>query len=143
MGTNRHHTSRLAFLRTWTEQPTLTADAMVSLELYPWHSTAVTAPMRPRPWGGPRVRLAADPRARRVGVRVRQELVRLLEDGLGLPVVDRLGARGRRYPAEVPSRAVLVLRGEDGPVVVAERHLGSVGSPRRSETRVLREAVEP
>jgi hypothetical protein len=63
--------------------------------------------------------------------------------GLGLPVVDRLGAGGRRDPTEVPSRAVLVLRGEDGPVVVAERHLGSVGPPRRSETRVLREAIEP
>ena len=39
----------MAFLRTWNEQPTLTADAMVAFELYPWHSTAVTAPMRPDP----------------------------------------------------------------------------------------------
>jgi hypothetical protein len=67
----------------------------------------------------------------------------LLEDNLGLQVMDRLGAGGRRYPTEVPSRAVLVLRGEDGPVVIAERHSRSAGPPRRSETRVLREAIEP
>ena len=67
----------------------------------------------------------------------------LLEDGLGLQVVDRLGAGGRPYPTEVPNRAVLVLRGEDGPVVIAEKHLGGAGPPRRSETQVLREAVEP
>jgi hypothetical protein len=67
----------------------------------------------------------------------------LLEDGLGLQVVDRLGAGGRPYPTEVPSRTVLVLRGQDGPVVIAERHRGGAGPPRRSETRVLREAIEP
>jgi hypothetical protein len=66
----------------------------------------------------------------------------LMEDGLGLQAVDRLGVGGRPYPTEVPSRAVLVLRDEDGPVVIAERHLGSAGPPRRSEARVLREEVE-
>jgi len=67
----------------------------------------------------------------------------LLEHKLSLQVLDRLGAGVRPYPTEVPSRAVLVLRGEDGPVVVAERHVGSASPPRRSETRVLREALEP
>jgi hypothetical protein len=66
----------------------------------------------------------------------------LLEDKLGLQVVDRLGVGGRRYATEVSSRAVLVLRGGDGPVVIVERHLGSAGPPRASETLVLREAVE-
>jgi hypothetical protein len=74
MGPNRYLTSRLAFLQTWTGQPTLIADAMVTFELYPWHSTAVTAPMRP--WDRPRVRLAAGPPARRAGIRVRQAVVR-------------------------------------------------------------------
>jgi hypothetical protein len=41
----------------------------------------------------------------------------LLEDGLGLQVVDRLGVGGRQYPTEVPSQAVLVLGDEDGPVI--------------------------
>ena len=67
----------------------------------------------------------------------------LLEDGLGLQVVDRLGAGGRPYPTKVPSRAVLVLRSEDGPVVIVVWQMGFAGPPRRSETRVLREAVEP
>jgi hypothetical protein len=67
----------------------------------------------------------------------------LLEDGLGLQVVDRLGVGGRRYQTEVPSRAVLVLRDQDGPVILAEKHLGGAGPPRRSEALVLREAIEP
>ena len=67
----------------------------------------------------------------------------LLEHGFGLQVVDRLGAGGRPYATEVASRPVLVLRDQDGPVVVAEKHQGGAGPPRRSETLVLREAVEP
>jgi hypothetical protein len=43
-------------------------------------------------------------------------VVRLLEDGLGLRVVDRLGLGGRLYLAEVPSRAVAVLS-DDGLIV--------------------------
>ena len=143
MGPNRHHRSRLAFLRTWTSQPTLTAEAMVSFELYPWHSTAVTAPMRPDPGV---VREFVWQPIRELGAPVfafGAPWFGLLEGGLGLQVVDRLGVGGRRYPTEVPGRRVLVLRGEDGPLVVAERHLGSAGPPRRSETRVLREAIEP
>jgi hypothetical protein len=143
MGTNRYLTSRLGFLRTWTGQPLLTADAMVTFELYPWHSTAVTASMRPDPGI---VREFVRQPIRELGAPVfafGAPWFGLLEDGLGLQVVDRLGVGGRQYPTEVPSRAVLVLCGEDGPVVVAERHLGSAGPPRRSETRVLREAIEP
>jgi hypothetical protein len=143
MGPNRYLTSRLAFLRTWTGQPTLTADAMVTFELYPWHSTAVTASMRPDPGS---VREFVWQPVRQLGAPVfafGKPWFGLLEDGLGLQVVDRLGAGGRPYPTEVPSRAVLVLRGQDGPVVVAERHLGSAGPPRSSQTRLLREAIEP
>jgi hypothetical protein len=67
----------------------------------------------------------------------------LLEDGLGLQVVDRLGAGGRPYPTRVPSRAVRVLRDEDGPVVIVVWQMGFAGPPSPSETRVLREAIEP
>jgi hypothetical protein len=143
MGSNRYLTSRLAFLQTWTGQPTLTADAMVTFELYPWHSTAVTASMRPDPGI---VREFVWQPVRQLGAPVfafGKPWFGLLERGLGLQVVDRLGVDGRPYPTEVLSRAVLVLRGEDGPVVVAERHLGSAGPPRRSEALVLREAIEP
>jgi hypothetical protein len=143
MGKNRYLTSRLGFLRTWTEQPALTADAMVTFELYPWHSTAVTAPIRPDPGI---VREFVWQPIRELGAPVfafGKPWFSLLEDGLSLQVVDRLGADGRAYPTEVPSRRVRVLRGEDGLVVIAEWHLGSAGPPRRSEARVLCEAIEP
>jgi hypothetical protein len=143
MRTNRHHNSRLNFLRTWTGQPTLTADAMVSFELYPWHSTAVTAPMRPDPGV---VREFVWQPIRQLGVPVfafGKPWFDLLEDRLGLQVVDRLGVGGRPYPTEVPSRRVLVLRGEDGPVVIVVWQMGFAGPPSPSETRVLREAIEP
>jgi hypothetical protein len=142
-GRNRYLTSRLAFLRTWTGQPTLPADAMVTFELYPWHSTAVTAAMRPDPGI---VREFVWQPVRQLGAPVfafGKPWVGLFEDGLGLQVVDRLGAGGKRYPTEVPSRAVLVFRDEDGPVVIAEWHSGFASPPRPSETRVLREAIEP
>jgi hypothetical protein len=143
MGPNRYLASLLTFLRTWTDQPSLTADAMVTFELYPWHSTAVTARMRPDPGV---VREFVWQPIREFGAPVfafGKPWFSLLEDGLGLQVVDRLGAGGRRYPTQMPSRAVLVLRSEDGPVVVAERHRGGAGPPRPSEIRVLREAIEP
>jgi hypothetical protein len=143
MGPNRYLRSRLGFLRTWTEQPLLTADAMVTFELYPWHSTAVTVRMRPDPGI---VREFVWQPIRELGAPVfafGAPWFGLLEDGLGLQVVDRLGVGGRPYPTEVPSRVVLVLRGEDGLVVVAERHRGGAGPPRRSEARVLREAIRP
>jgi hypothetical protein len=67
----------------------------------------------------------------------------LLEHELGPQVVDRLGAGGRPYPTKVPSRAVLVLRDPDGPVVIAVWQMEYAGPPRRSEALVLREAIEP
>jgi len=76
MGPNRHLTSLLTFLRTWTEQPTLTADAMGHLRAVSLAQHRGDRPYAARPWDRPRVRLAADPRARRAGVRVRQAVVR-------------------------------------------------------------------
>jgi hypothetical protein len=116
---------------------------MVSFELYPWHSTAVTAPMRPDPGI---VREFVWQPIRELGAPVfafGKPWFGLLEDGLGLQVVDRLGLGGRPYPTKAPSRAVLVLRDEDGPVVIAAWHQGSARPPNPSETRVLREAIEP
>jgi hypothetical protein len=142
MGPNRYLRSRLGFLRTWTEQP-LTPDEMVTFELYPWHSTAVTASIRPDPGI---VREFVWQPIRELGAPVfafGAPWFGLLEDGLGLQVVDRLGVGGRPYPTEVPSRAVLVLRDEGGLIIVAERHRGGAGPPRRSEARVLHEAIEP
>jgi hypothetical protein len=142
VGPNRYLRSRRAFLRTWTGKPGLTEDAMVTFELYPWHSTAVTARMRPDPGV---VREFVWQPVRQLGAPVfafGKPWFDLLEDGLGLQVVDRLGAGGRPYPTKVASRTVLVLRDEDGNVIIAEKHSGSAGPPSPSETRVLREAIE-
>jgi hypothetical protein len=142
-GRNRFLTSRRSFLGTWTSQPTLTADAMVVFELYPWHIASMAGPMRPdlgivrefvwqpvRELGGPVFAFG-------------KPWFDLLEGGLGLQVVDRLGAGGRPYPTKVASRAVLVLRGEAGLVVIAVWQMGFAGPPSRPETLVLREAIEP
>jgi hypothetical protein len=142
-GTIPFLTSRRNFLGTWTSHPTLTADAMVVFELYPWHIATMTGPMRPDPGI---VREFIWQPVRELGAPVfafGKPWFDLLEHGFGLQVVDRLGAGGRPYATEVAGRAVLVLRDQDGPVVVAEKHLGGAGPPRRSETLVLREAVEP
>ncbi len=45
-GANRHHGSRLQFLRRWYADERLRPERMVGFELYPWHSTSVTAPIR-------------------------------------------------------------------------------------------------
>jgi hypothetical protein len=141
--TNRYLISRLKFLRTWTGQSTLTADAMVAFELYPWHIAKMTAPMQPDPEV---VREFIWQPIRELGAPVfafGKPWFDLLEDGLDLQVVDRLGAGERRYRTKAPTRRVLVLRGEDGPVVIAEWHVGGADPPRPSETLVLREAIEP
>jgi hypothetical protein len=142
-GTIPFLTSRRNFLGTWTSQPTLTADAMVVFELYPWHIATMAGPMRPDPG---LVREFIWQPVRELGAPVfafGKPWFDLLEDGLGLQVVDRLGAGGRPYATKVPSRAALVLRGDDGLVVIAVWQMGYAGPPSRPETLVLREAIEP
>ena len=38
---NQHHKRRLRFLRDWIDDQTLPSSAMVSFELYPWHSPRI------------------------------------------------------------------------------------------------------
>jgi hypothetical protein len=137
-GRNRHHHSRLEFLRRWTGQATLPGAAMVGFELYPWHSTAVTGSMRPDPGFirqyvlEPLTELAAPVFA------FGAPWFPLLEQGLKLPVVDRLGIGGRPYPTSVASRSVAVFQSDDGLTILAESHSGSAGPPSRIELGLLR-----
>lgn len=62
----------------------------------------------------------------------------LLEHGLKLAVVDRLGAGGRPYPAGVASRTVAVFQTDDGLTILAERHFGSAGPPSATELQLLK-----
>ncbi|BAN04402.1 anti-phage DNA glycosylase Brig1 [Ilumatobacter coccineus] len=142
VGPNRHHRSRLKFLRRWVGEPTLPASAMVGFELYPWHSKAVKGAMRPpaayvREWvWEPIAELDAPVFA------FGAAWFDVLEHGLGLRVVARLGPGGEDYGSAVESRAVLVLRDEQtGVTVIAEKHMGSAGPPNADETDLLRAAV--
>ena len=115
---------------------------MVGFELYPWHSTRVTAKMKPDPaivrdyvWepiaelGAPLVFAFGAP------------WFALLTEQLGLTVVRRLGKDGDDYGSRVASRSVLVLEGPDGITVVAAKQSGSAAPPSAEETQRLRDAV--
>lgn len=140
-GPNRHHRNRLTFARRWFEDPTLSGDSMVSFEMYPWHSTALNTALRPDPaavrqyvWE-PVSALAAPVFA------FGAPWFTLLEKGLGLPVLDRLGAGGRDYGSEVPSRRIHVFEAPGGARVIAAKHNGPAGPPSEAETARLRDAL--
>ena len=138
-GPNRYHRSRHRFLQTWTDTSDLPASAMVVFEMYPWHSTSVTAAMRPDPgiireWVLEPIR-ALDAPVFAFGAPWLDLLPRL-----GLPEVDRLGRGGRSYPTKVASRTVPVFD-LGGQAIVAEKHSGSAGPPSTVETLTLRDAL--
>ena len=144
-GRNRHHRSRLRFLRDWTGKKELLGSAMVSFELYPWHSPRFSAKLR--------VEDALE-FVQEYVLHPAKELHApvfafgapwfdiLEKPALGLKKVERLGAGGQPYGSRVESRSVLVLRGTGGLTVIAEKHLGGAGPPSREETILLREAVD-
>jgi hypothetical protein len=141
-GRNRHHTTRMSFLRTWADDALLDPSEMVSFELFPWHSTRVTAAMAPDP-----------------GI-VDEYIWEPIAD-LDVPVVfafgapwfallpklriepiEILGAGGRPYGSRVASRSVLLARSDAGSLIIAEKHMGSAGPPSASEALLLRSAVQ-
>jgi hypothetical protein len=140
-GRNRHHSKRLNFARRWFNDPALPAAAMVSFEMYPWHSTALTGALKPDPEIvrlfvlGPVAELAAPVFA------FGAPWIPLLEQRLGLPVIDRLGAGGRDYGSAIPSRSVTLFDAGNGTVIVASKHNGPAGPPSASETELLRRAA--
>lgn len=142
-GRNRHHASRLTFLRRWLHSEDLVGDAMVGFELYPWHSTSVTAAMKPdrnfvRQWvWEPLVELNAPVFA------FGAACFHVLEDALGLKPVVCLGAGGKDYGSTVESRAVTVYKDDaSGVTVIAERHQGGAGPPSSQETNRLHDALQ-
>ena len=144
-GQNRHHRSRLRFLRDWTGQEQLPDSAMVSFELYPWHSPRLTA------------RLHGEDSREFIHEHVWEPVKELRapvfafgapwfdildKPGLGLKVVEQLGAGGKDYGSRVKSRSVIVLQGSDGLTVIAEKHQGNAGPPSLDETILLRETMD-
>lgn len=141
-GVNRHHRTRLTFLRRWFGDASLGPADKVGFELYPWHSFKVMGTMRPDPavvreyvW---------DPIAE-LGQPVIFAFGKpwfALLPGLGVEIVDRLGAGGRPYGSRVPGRAVLMGRTTAGSLVIAEKHPGSAGPPAADEAVRLRQAIQ-
>ena len=161
-GENKHHRSRLRFLRDWTGERELSGSAMVSFELYPWHSPRFTAKLRVEDalesvreyvlnpvkerapvfaFGAPWFQILEDSRmASRPGPDAGSGAGGRLFSALN--VVERLGAGGKPYGSRVESRSVLVLQGSGGLTVIAEKHRGGAGPPARDETMRLRDALD-
>ena len=141
IGPNRHHRNRLAFLQHWHDEPSLTADAMVAFELYPWHTTGAIATMRPDPaiirqyvWE-PICELG-NPPVFAFGAAWFEILERL-----GLRELLRLGKGGMPYGSTVESRTVVVFRDRSGIEIIAEKHSGSATPPNADEVALLRDAL--
>lgn len=139
--TNRHHSTRLQFMRNWFGDPHLPASAMVGFELYPWHSAGVSALLCPARefveefvWQ-PVAELGA------LVFAFGAPWFPILESALGLRVVDRLGFGGRKYRSTVASRSVIVLTNDKGITVIAEKHAGFASPPSREETVLLKEEL--
>jgi hypothetical protein len=134
----------MEFMRRWHDIPDLGPEAMVSFELFPWHSHGVTAAIRPpreivREFIWEPIREFGDVPVFAFGA----PWFPLLEHQLGLRLVARLGAGGKDYGSTVESRSVIVLEAPTGGLVVAEKHLGSAAPPSLREVERLREALAP
>jgi hypothetical protein len=137
-GRNVYYSSRLAFTRRWLQAPNAYYDQLLMFELYPWHSTAVTGPIRPPSdivdafvWG-PIAEL---------------DVAHVFAFGrdwegvaqrLGLPLVAALGRGGEPYGSLVPSRAVRIYELPSKQHLVVLWHSGSAGPPREDEVEALR-----
>jgi hypothetical protein len=141
IGPNVYYRSRISFAARWLDDPTITHHDLLIFEAYPWHSTGVTAPLRPPAdvidafvW-----QPIAEFPAREVFAfgRPWNELV----TALGLSCVTALGAGGHPYGSVVPSRAVRVYALPSGQRLIVEWHAGSAGPPSRNETAILKRAL--
>lgn len=131
--TNRYHASRLRFARTLLERPDLGQESLTTFELYPWHSTAVTAAMSP----------PHEVLERFVWAPLR-EMDRPFVFAFGKPWVQAgrdLGL-GDGKPLDVawssPNRSSRTYQLPHGPTLVVIHQLGYAGPPSPSETDRLR-----
>ena len=143
-GRNRHHSARLKFLRNWYRGETLSHNAMLSFELYPWHSAGITA----------------TPNIHRMQSFIQDYIWKPIAE-LAIPVfafgkpwfdifgnlsdlklVKRLGLGGEPYGSSVESRSVIVVQDVRTKILIlAEKHQGSAGPPSAEETELLRNAL--
>jgi hypothetical protein len=141
VGRNRFYRARLNFVQNWLQEPTAESD-MLLFELYPWHSTAVTGPMRPPKAVidafvfQPISEIAVD-----YVFAFGKPWAQLATERLGLPCLLALGRGGERYDSRVPSRAIRVYRLPSAQRLVVEWHAGAAGPPAADEVELLRAAL--
>ena len=145
-GKNRYHVTRANFARNWLGEHDLQDSSVVLLEMYPWHSIGVTAPMR-----SPRdiiKRFVLDPIDELTNVRDVFAFGRPWEsrlNELGLKLIDKLGKNKaqveRDYGSKVASRSIRVFERPSGKRIIVGWHSGSAGPPNARETDLLKKAL--
>ena len=140
-GRNRYTRSRLEFGRRWFEDPALAPDDVLLMELYPWHSTRVTAKIIPPPEIIDR--FIWQPLAEHPPDFIFAFGKDWLEvcRGLRLPEVGRWGQGGLDIGSTVASRAVAAFALPSQQWVVVCWQSGYAGPPGSEDTRRIREAL--
>ncbi|WP_159104415.1 hypothetical protein [Plantactinospora sp. BB1] len=143
MGDNRYHKARLRFARNWLDDPSAEHRDLLIFECFPWHSTVITAPLRPAPeiidefvWR---------PIAEFGGIREVFAFRRSwdhIAQALDLRLTGKWGRGGADYGSAKCVRAVRTYALPSGQSLVIEWHQGSAGPPSPSETALLRTALQ-
>lgn len=140
-GPNRYHNQRLTFARRFYDEPRISAEQVLAMEMYPWHSTSVTGLM-----SAPRGVLDSMVWAPLAELDLGEVFafgrpwVRVAENA-GLKLESHLGAGGSSIGSDVASRAVLVYRMSSGQRLVVSSQLGYAGPPGEADTKRLRDLL--
>ena len=139
---NRHHQSRMMFLKRWFCDELFPPAARIDFELYPWHSQGVTGAMRPDAqiirefiWG-PLSELPVE-----YIFAFGKPWLGVLDQLPDIEIVDRIGDGGRRYESTRKAAAhtvVVKARTSWGAWLIVEKHGGSAGPPGMSEIDAIR-----
>lgn len=142
-GYNWHHHHRMVFLRRWFRDVSLTGQDRIDFELYPWHSTSVTARMRPDAdivrdyvWG-PISELPIEFIFAFGG-----PWIEVLPHLPGLEMVDRIGDGGRAYATTSKPKAkrtVIKAMTPTGAWFIFEKHGGGASPPSAAEIEIIKD----
>lgn len=133
----------MRFLQDWFDETELSYDAMLGIELYPWHGKAATGPIRP----DPRVirELVLEPLADSDMLEVfafGADWFPMLIDHVGVNVVARLGAGGKITGHASNRGRWWCARDPSGYGSSPKSTSGRPDHPRAIETLRLRDAIE-